>query len=1402
MLSSDINEIAKIFFKELLSNEKEFDAESLIENINKRPGILSVNFDAVFSDEEKASLKHPFLDEGHSLLHSLIFLSINHQFEQTKHIKAAQKVLYEIVQNLKKANTEKQSKLIQDYFSSFNASGQTPLMYARTNNIKFEINGAAFDFVKEIEDLGNAILSHEYGMVTGFKEHLDNLIRKNEDIGVYDISSHLKLNPKDHNFYQLVIFCSKHKNINEAIEKLINAKELTLAERSVIRTYFKKDNKELLTTIFADLLKNNKIQIESKLIGTNLQKYIKTETPGQLLILHLIDDYDLYSRVKKLLSDKPSAKTTVLIESTIKNLNEDIRVACKSLYNGTLYDENSLQNILERGGDPNHVFFIINPSNISYNNSLFLAASHRKHEIVISLLHYGAETNAMSLDKNPLYGAVSKAISIKDFKNYKEKKEEYDAKFEEYLQICETLLKNGANPNISSRHVSSPLLKLFEVNKEGKIDFNEHKEKLLNLLLKYGADPISQYYDNKKPLTLAIKHKLNISIIEKLLSHSPNIPSLTLETAINSANIEAIFLLLNKGIVPSQVQLDYIIDIAITEKSEKLLEILFTKYNVDPNRILHQKNQSLLYIALENGNKEAVELLLKYKADPNFTETETDKPIFALFKEKYLNSWECELKFDVNKKQLLNLLLEHGAKTNVNNNRNDTPLAIASIHNLDIEIIKELLNKGANPNSLCEADLRKTISHPGGQVIKLLLENGLIPNKNIAAEITKRAIKSNNQDLLKLIVIKNKVNVNTQFNDGLTPLYTATIYERIEMVKFLLENKANPNVISKVYTKYNKYENIHIFKLLKKYNNSKDISQLEEWLNLFLSYEVILDDEDVKLIKDFFYKVKDEEKLINLLPLILSPSLKEHSSNICDSLLMHGIYNNNYLLCESLITFFKENNLHYNEFFNFQIAIITENLTLEESEIRLKICHLFIKNMTNLTNINIESFLPFIVKYNKLEILNDINKYYQEFLIKNCNNSLIYLAIKNNNKEMVETLLKYGIPILSRNEQGLTPYEYAVEQGYEEIAELLSPNPNNQLLNDNLAISLEKFGKNYRGLLLKAIENNNFNQVEPIISIVELYKLKLTSDFILFDTAINNIKDSINKSTEERATSFKILKSLFQVFEFNTFDYIKIYALAIQCNENTLLHFIAGINPSNLHYDLFYIAIEFNNIEAVKSLLTMNDININYESPKYNQTIYEYAKSHNAPEILALFEPLIVKKEEKILPPQSPHYVTTFAEETTKILARAREDIRETEEFLEQRKASINTPGSNNTNHITTSSEDSEVQNGFKKTVTVSAKTEENSGNNNVIDPAKNNSTANSIEQNDKANNPKPFSNRLKIIATSIALFGLFYFCDRVLFKTNITHKAFNTCLNNIKNILGFRKAQDSLNQSLPSLHK
>ena len=206
---------------------------------------------------------------------------------------------------------------------------------------------------------------------------------------------------------------------------------------------------------------------------------------------------------------------------------------------------------------------------------------------------------------------------------------------------------------------------------------------------------------------------------------------------------------------------------------------------------------ALMYTARDT-NYEMVEFLLKNGADVNIRNTEGETALYYSIKH---DSFGQE-----NAIKILNLLIKYGADVNTKNDKGtsllDVSYRISESFDKNKEMFKILVENGFDLESRIKADrsdydytpLMISVYKKDYDMVKYLLDKGANPNtaNNENKTALMIAIANNNFDISKLL-IQQGANINTQDEYSYTALMRAAMIGSYEMVKFLLENGADAN---------------------------------------------------------------------------------------------------------------------------------------------------------------------------------------------------------------------------------------------------------------------------------------------------------------------------------------------------------------------------------------------------------------------------------------------------------------------------------------------------------------------------------------------------------------------------------------------------------------------------------
>jgi len=392
-----------------------------------------------------------------------------------------------------------------------------------------------------------------------------------------------------------------------------------------------------------------------------------------------------------------------------------------------------------------------------------------------------------------------------------------------YINKVKILISNGADVNIGDQFNNTPLQISLHYNNyiifgtllnEPNININaqnnnkltilmfaikKNKDNIVNSLIKnHNADINIADIKGNTPLHLACSIS-NINIINILLKKNVNINAQDINgctplfKAVHEKKLDIIILLINKNAN---------VNLCNKKKNSPLHEACYTN-NIDiVNQLLmtgakinaqNKDGKTPIYFAIKNKSINIIELLIK-KVDINIKDKNNETILHYI----------CVLK-DINLLPLIYMALKAGAKINERNKNGISPI-ILIIRSNNILVLKFLIRQKIDIININIKD-----------------NSGNIPLHE-ACMISK--------EMVEILINKSDINIQNKYGDS--PLYNACIRKNIEIIKLLLQNGADINIINnydgntilhgiceEIDYYSNKEENFKIFELLLK---TSDIS--------------------------------------------------------------------------------------------------------------------------------------------------------------------------------------------------------------------------------------------------------------------------------------------------------------------------------------------------------------------------------------------------------------------------------------------------------------------------------------------------------------------------------------------------------------------------------------------------
>ncbi|XP_052503459.1 ankyrin repeat and SOCS box protein 3 isoform X1 [Budorcas taxicolor] len=194
-----------------------------------------------------------------------------------------------------------------------------------------------------------------------------------------------------------------------------------------------------------------------------------------------------------------------------------------------------------------------------------------------------------------------------------------------------------------------------------------------------------------------------------------------------------------------------------------------------------------IHEAAYHNSVECLRMLIRADSSENYIKTKTFEGFYALHLAASQGHWK-----------IIQILLEAGADPNATTLEETTPLFLA-VENGQIDVLRLLLRYGANVNgshSMCGWNaLHQATFQENAEIIKLLLKKGANKECQDDFGITPLFVAAQYGKLESLsILISSGANVNCQALDKATPLFIAAQEGHTECVELLLSSGADPDL--------------------------------------------------------------------------------------------------------------------------------------------------------------------------------------------------------------------------------------------------------------------------------------------------------------------------------------------------------------------------------------------------------------------------------------------------------------------------------------------------------------------------------------------------------------------------------------------------------------------------------
>jgi ankyrin repeat protein len=302
----------------------------------------------------------------------------------------------------------------------------------------------------------------------------------------------------------------------------------------------------------------------------------------------------------------------------------------------------------------------------------------------------------------------------------------------------------------------------------------------------YPRSPADSGSGNMKAALISAVRDKNHKVVEQLLNRGvsantgPNMHAL--KEAILAHDEGGVRLLLLFGADPNDPDRDGITPLyASVEKSFLAGATTLLKYGADPNLVAGPDLESPLAVAVIANMVGFSHLLLTYNGDANHTTASGDTLLISATKKK-------------TPKNFIDLLLDYGSNPNAKSREGKTAL-FEAIQIGRADIVTTLLEHGADPNLPGPKHMLwpSTYQSP---CLQVLLSHGADHKK--CPGIMELAVSINNIESVR-ILLKAGVNPDTKKDGTYTPLCTAIRDDRADILRLLLSNRADPNIMASEY---------------------------------------------------------------------------------------------------------------------------------------------------------------------------------------------------------------------------------------------------------------------------------------------------------------------------------------------------------------------------------------------------------------------------------------------------------------------------------------------------------------------------------------------------------------------------------------------------------------------------
>ena len=438
----------------------------------------------------------------------------------------------------------------------------------------------------------------------------------------------------------------------------------------------------------------------------------------------------------------------------------------------------------------------VNATNKKNENALMLACKNKKKDVINVLLNAGADPNIVDVDGDTcLHNAARSYCST---------------------EVLQAIISHGIDVNATNKKNVTALMIACE---EGKKD-------AINVLLNAGADPNIADVDGDTCLHNAARSYCSTEVLQAIISHGGDVNATNkknenaLMLACKNKKEDVINVLLNAGTDLNIADADGDTCLHNAARSYCSTEVLqaIISHGVDVNAT-NKKNENALILACKNKKEDVINVLLDAGADPNIADADGDTYLHYAAR----GYWSTEVLqailsqgVDVNatnkknvtalmiacekgEKDVINVLLNAGADTNIADGDGDTCLHFAAQTDCSTEVLQAILSHGVDVNATNKKNVTALmIACEKGKkdAINVLLNAGADPNIADADGDTcfhNAARRYCSTEVLQAI-ISHGVDVNATNKKNVNTLMLVCENMKEDAINVLLNAGADPNI--------------------------------------------------------------------------------------------------------------------------------------------------------------------------------------------------------------------------------------------------------------------------------------------------------------------------------------------------------------------------------------------------------------------------------------------------------------------------------------------------------------------------------------------------------------------------------------------------------------------------------